>query len=138
MTLEEMKTKLRVKLRDEPELNYLIGEAEFTDDELEEALEEALAIWNEEPPAIQTYDTPADFPWQRKLMDGAVGELYQTAAAGYRRNQLAYNAGGVSVDDKNKAPEYEGVGREYRAEFKRFVLERKREINFNNMMRIVY
>jgi len=138
LSLTDLKAKLRRRVKDTEELNYLLGEEEFSDDDLDDALEDALAVWNEEPPLLVVYDTPDLFPWHTKLIKGAVGELYQMAAASYRRNHLSYQAGGVAVDDKDKFTEYEKIGEMYRAEFNKFVLERKREINFRNLMGIIH
>ena len=107
LSLSDLKEKLRRRIKDSEELNYLLGEEEFSDDDLEDALDDALAVWNEEPPLLTVYDTPDLFPWHTKLVKGAIGELYQMAAALYRRNHLSYQAGGVAVDDKNKFTEYE-------------------------------
>lgn len=58
-----------------------------------------------------------------------MGELYILAAKHYRRNQLAYNAGGIAVDDKNKAQEYEAIGNQMLQEYMKWVKMTKVQIN---------
>jgi len=62
-------------------------------------------------------------------LKGIQAYLYRMAANTYRRNSLAYNAGGVAIDDKNKEREYASAGSEMLREFQDMVQAKKVEIN---------
>ena len=51
------------------------------------------------------------------------------AANHYRRNRLQHQAGGVSVDDKNKEREYMAEGQRLQQEYSAWLANKKVEIN---------
>ena len=57
------------------------------------------------------------------------GYLYQMAARHYRRVHLPYSAAGLTVDDKNKAQEYQAIGDAMWQEFAGFVTAQKVSMN---------
>ena len=103
--------QIRTYLRDNaPEDNPLLNTLEFDNSEIIQSMLKCVEQWNTMQPRIrQTYNTN-NFLNPTALINGVMGELYLIAAKHYRRNQLAYSAGGLSVDDKNKAQEYEVAG----------------------------
>jgi len=73
--------------------------------------------------------TTKTFPYRELWLKGIQAYLLQIAAANYRRNHLPYNAGGVSVDDKNKARAYEEYANVTMRDFRDMVQAKKVEIN---------
>lgn len=126
--------KLRAKLRDYCEKNYLLDAEEFTLEEIETAIQDAIDLFNEFPPELSRKYTVEDFPSDYHLARGAVGNLYRVAAANYRRNQLQYTAGGVAVNDQAKSPEYETIADKYLNEYKQWIILKKREIQSYSLM----
>ena len=124
---------IRVFLRDSsPEDNYLLAEFEFDLTEIVECLLRCIEHFNAaQPPIPQKFDT-SNFPNPVILLNGAMGYLYQIAAKHYRRNHLPYSAGGVQIDDKNKANEYEQMGAQMIAEYVAWVKNKKSQVNAQN------
>jgi hypothetical protein len=87
--------------------------------------------WNEEPPSVRTYSY-ADFPYRYQQTEAAIGHLLNLAAHNYRRNSLQYNAGGRTVSDKEKAPEYERAAEMRLQKYQDFMTRKKVEINISN------
>lgn len=124
---------IRVFLRDSaPEDNYLLNELEFDLTEIVESAIRCIDHFNSaQPPIPQKFDT-STFPNTTVLLNGIMGYLYQIAAKHYRRNHLPYSAGGVQVDDKNKAVEYEQMGAQMVGEYQQWVKNKKAQINAQN------
>lgn len=125
-------SRIRMFLRDSTaDQNYLLDAQEFTDEEIEAALEAAVDEWNETPPVIRVY-TRETFPYPHHLLDGVRGYLLQMAADNYHRNHLSYSAAGISVDDKNKGDIYLRKADYYLGQWRRFMLNQKRIDNLNS------
>lgn len=123
---------VRIWLRDnDPEMNTLIDQEEFTSEEIRVALTHTADYWNETPPFTSRYDYDK-FPWRYHLLQGAAANLLFMAAHRYRRNHLNYNAGGVSVDDQNKYQQYDAAGDKLWADFKKWVSDTKKAANAEN------
>lgn len=123
---------IRFWLRDnEPDLNTLLDDYEFTSEEIRQALTYAQDYWNEQPPYIGSMDYDKN-PFRFRLLQGTVGNLLFMAANRYRRNHLPYSAGGLTVDDQNKAQSYESAGARIWEEYKQWVRMNKRSINASN------
>ena len=120
--------EVRFNLRDYPELNTLLNDVEFSDNEIAYCISKPVEIWNEMTPDVGQYDI-ADFPWRQQHISATIGHLLVLAGRWYLRNQLAYSSGGLSVDDKNKGPAYIQMGQQAMANFERFCMERKFEAN---------
>ena len=73
--------------------------------------------------------TPATFPWREHWMICTIGYLMRAAAHKYRRNDLTYQAAGLSVSDMNKFAEYESIAKERIAEYDKWMLNKKVEMN---------
>lgn len=103
--------EIKLKLRDNgPEDNYLLDEVEFDLAEIAHAIVTCVQQFNDLPPPIDQQYNTSNFPARGYLMEGIVGHLYVMAAAHYQRNHLAYSAGGISIDDKNKYQQYTQIG----------------------------
>lgn len=123
---------IRMWLRDNsPELNTLLDDYEFSSEEIRQALTYAQDYWNEQPPYIGNIDYDRN-PFRFHLLQGTVANLLFMAANGYRRNHLQYSAGGLTVDDNNKAQQYDSAGARMWEEFKLWVRQNKRTINASN------
>ncbi len=114
-TLQEVRTVLR----DHPGANRLLGEYEFDAAEIGQAVVSTVQAYNSEFPTggpnLNTVRWPA--VWRRQLLDGVLAYLFETAAAYFRRGNLPYAAGGVSVDDLKKEQEYLNAAQMYRTRF---------------------
>jgi hypothetical protein len=123
--------EVRLELRDTcPDANVLIDELEFTDAEIIHCIKKAVDNFNSIPPLVVSY-TPIDFPYRSRLLSASVAYLLRLAAASYRRNNLRYSAGGVSVDDKNKADEYQAISDRLIQEFEGWAQNAKIAVNVN-------
>lgn len=117
----------------DPADNSLIDRVEFSTDQVMEAICQPVQYFNDQPPPIVKFNT-RNFPFQSAWQDAIVGNLLIMAAHNYRRNQLAYSAGGISVDDKNKEGPYLAYGNQLMQGYKDFVLNKKVEINVKGFM----
>lgn len=100
--------ELRLYLRDtSPEENLLIDGLNFTDEEILLATKLTIQKFNDIPPRenFPVFNS-TNFPFKSILMDGVLGQLFFMAAEYHRKNNLQYSAGGVSLNDKNKEPNY--------------------------------
>ena len=122
--------ELRLSLRDSsPTENRLLDSVTFDDAELGLAVMRCVQYFNEtNPPLTPQFDTK-NFPWRYHWCLGASGLLFRMLAEYYRKNELAYSAAGISVDDFNKAPLYEQAADGRWKEYKEWVLRKKIEIN---------
>lgn len=120
---------VRVWLRDnDPEANLLIDSEEFSTEEIRAAMTHTVDYFNETPPNVASYDYDK-FPYRFALLRGTAANLLFMAAHRYRRNQLHYNAGGLTVDDQNKYQQYDAAGGRLWDEYKQWVSQIKRSIN---------
>ena len=121
--------EVRLAVRDVcPEANFLIDTVDFKDEEIAWAIRRPLDYWNEIPPPLQIYG-PDTFPYRYHWMEGAIGELLRLVAVWMRRNDLDYSAGGVTVDDTKKWPDYLKMGQDRTAAYQNFVKNKKIELN---------
>lgn len=121
--------EIRLVLRDaSPEANELLLTYEFSDTEIAFAITRPIEQWNEIPPPVMLY-TPATFPFREHWRKAAAGILLRSAAIQYARNDLQYQAGGMSVQDKDKLNQYEKLGQTYQEEWIRFCETKKYQMN---------
>lgn len=119
--------EVRLALNDEmPSDNYLLDACEFRDAQILAAIRYPIDLWNSLLPFDPGYrfnlqNFPYRYPWLRC----ATGHLLEMAAHSYRRNDLPTSAGGVTVRDKAKAPEYEAKGKELILEFRQWAQDFK-------------
>lgn len=124
-------SEVRLWTRDSsPEDNFLLDEVEFKDAEIAAAIRRAVDIWNSTAPMLRRYTyTVASFPFRSQWLDLTIALLYDIAARGYIRNQLQYQAAGISVDDKNKFPQYAQLSKTAMDEFKGWAKDTKLQLN---------
>jgi hypothetical protein len=122
--------EIRLHMRDsDPADNPLLEAVQFDLAEIAAAIEKPVLYWNEsQPPICQRYTTTT-YPFRLYWLEGIVSQLYLMAAHFYRRNRLPHSAGGVQVDDLNKAQEYEQLGKQKWDEYKQWVLMKKVQLN---------
>lgn len=125
-TIEE----IRLSMRDNSgEDNFLLNEVEFDAAEIAQAVLRPVMYWNETPPPLRPMLTTKTFPFREMWLLGTQAYLLETAAHHYRRNQLAYNAGGVAVDDKNKERQYLESSNRLLMQFREMLRAKKIEMN---------
>lgn len=123
--------EVRIFLRDkDPSANILLDDFEFTPEEIRTAMNITVDRWNDTPPDIYRMDYD-EFPYRSILLLGVASNLLAMAAHRYRRNSLAINAGGTSVNDQAKAGEYDQASMRLRDEYLRAIRTKKRELNAN-------
>lgn len=124
--------EIRLSLRDNaPEDNMLLDALEFDAAEITQAVLRPIQMWNETPPPLQPLMTTKIFPFREMWMLGIQGYLLDIAANHYNRNSLAYNAGGLSVDDKNKFQAYQQKSMTLLQQFQNMLRVKKVEINIS-------
>jgi len=125
-TIEE----IRLSMRDNgPADNSLLDDVEFDAAEITQAVLRPIMYWNETPPPIQPLLTTKTFPFREMWMVGIQSYLFDMVSSHYRRNQLAYNAGGLSIDDKNKEQQYRAASNQLTQQFREMLRAKKMEIN---------
>lgn len=127
-TIEE----IRLAMRDNsPADNLLLDDIEFDSAEIAQAVLRPIQFWNEIPPPVRPALTTKTFPFREMWMLGIQSYLLEIAAHHYRRNQLAYNAGGIAIDDKNKEQYYSAAARQLTVRFQEMARAKKIEINIS-------
>jgi len=117
-------------LTDGAPFSNLLDDVEFTDTEIIFAIRRVVDMWNETPPPV-CYYSPTNFPYRYWWLEGTCAHLLLMGAARYRRNRLAYQAGGISIDDQSKANEYEQNGQQRMAAFREWMQTEKYRINMS-------
>lgn len=108
---------IRIFLRDtDPEANKLIGDLEFSPEEIRTAWTLAVDKWNETPPHVGSF-TVSTFPYRYHLLLGVSANLMTIAATLYRRNHLQYNVPGGAINDQDKGPAYDAAAARLSKEF---------------------
>jgi hypothetical protein len=125
--------EVRAWMRDnDPNDNYLLRTLEFDLSEILESMVDCVRHWNDSHPAIRQKYNTCTFGNPSAMRSGIMARLYQLAAKHYRRNQLAYSAGGTSIDDKNKSQEYEALAQQMWTEYVNWCRTDKARINRDN------
>lgn len=106
----------------------LLDDTEFTDVDIVFAQRRVVQLWNETPPSVDIYTTQ-NFPYRYHWLEATVGHLLMMSANRYSRNRLAYQAGGIAIDDQSKAREYMELGNQKMAEFKEWMRNEKYRLN---------
>jgi hypothetical protein len=128
-TIEE----IRISLRDNSGTdNVLLDDVEFDSAEIIQSVLRPLRYWNEIPPPLNPLLTTKTFPFKEIWLQGIQAYLFDIAANHYRRNQLAYSAGGMAIDDKNKEQQYIAASNRMMQMFQEAVKAKKIEINIGS------
>lgn len=123
---------IRLYMRDsDPVESMLLDSYEFSDAEIIAAIERPIMYWNAQPPNLPPYMTTRNFPFQFRYfwIKATAGELLKTACFHFARNNLEYQAGGLSVNDLNRLPMYQQKAQLYWQEYTDWVRLKKAEIN---------
>jgi hypothetical protein len=122
--------EVRLDLRDtHPDVNFLLDTYDFQDHEIAFMIRKAVDLWNETPPHTVATHTPATFPFRANWINVTGGELMRMVADWLRRNDLDYQAAGLTVKDTAKWPYYREEGLRRIQEFKAWALTTKATIN---------
>lgn len=121
---------IRVFLRDHPETNKLLGDYEFTPEEIRTAMTLVVDKWNDTPPLINSFKVDT-FPFRWALLLGTCANLLTMAAMKYRRDNLTYNVSGGAIDDQNKAQAYDIAAAKLGEEFNQWMIRTKAHINLS-------
>jgi hypothetical protein len=111
------------------EANLLDAE-EFSDVEIMYCIRQCVDLWNESPPHVALFSV-TNFQYRYHWIRGTTGLLYKIAAKKYARNQLNYQAGGISIDDQNKQQQYTAIAQELDQEFRDWMMKEKVRINMD-------
>jgi len=125
-TLIDFRMELQDSCRSE---NLLLDGLEFGSEQFAHALCKPIEYWNAQPPPIRPRRDTRNFPYREAWMSAAMGHLFEFSANNYRRNHLSYQAGGVTIDDKNKEQQYLAASERMLNEWKMFVASTKMAIN---------
>lgn len=132
---------IRIWMRDnDPDMNYLLDDYEFSSEEMRTAQTLAVDKWNETPPFLQVpyVYTVKTFPYRGMLLRGTAANLLFIAAHRFRRNSLKYNVPGGVVADQEKFQEYDAAGQKLWQEYASWVQHAKRAINMESGFGISY
>lgn len=125
--------EIRLHLRDSsPAESYLLEHVMFDDAEIALAITRPVMYWNEVPPPLDAVYNTQNFPFRYHWLEGICANLFFMVAEQYRRNQLAYTAAGMSVDDQNKEASYERAGQARWQAYREWVRATKASINLES------
>jgi hypothetical protein len=123
--------EIRLSVRDIcPEMNFLIDQVEFKDEELAWAMHRPIDQWNETPPPVTIFSY-TNFPFRYHWLEATVAELLFMTAQWMRRNDLDYSAAGLTVADTKKWPDYWKMAQERRLRWETWMKNKKIEINLS-------
>jgi hypothetical protein len=112
--------------------NDLLGQVEFSNDDIVHAMVNPIRIFNEMPPRLQRFRYGLmTFPYYHQWVQGTAAELLRIAAMHYTRNKLLTSHGGLQGDEKNRDKEYLQYASAYMQEFREFCRLKKHELNFS-------
>ena len=121
--------EIRMTMRDtDAEGNFLLDELDFKTNEIALMIRRCVDYWNEQPPPVAWYK-PTNFPFRYHLSLAVVAELHKMAAVHKMRNDLPYQAGGLTVQDTIKWQQYRQLGVEMWTRWVDWVKAKKYEIN---------
>ena len=131
--------QIRMHLRDSsPAENRLLDAVMFDDAEIAEAVCQAIRIWNASLPPVAPLDTssvPAAL--RGGWLDGIEAVLWKFAGYWYMKNKLTVQAGGVAVNDMDKANDCFAVHDRKMADYKKWVQAMKVSLNVQGGFRSI-
>jgi hypothetical protein len=123
---------LRLWLRDvDPDGNLWLASFEWDDTEIAACLVRPLQEFNEAPPPLDTVYNTQTFPYPYNWTRAAQGYLLEMASLWYMRVHLPYQAGGLSIDDKNKFDVYWQRAQQMLQEWRQWLRFTKVRMNAN-------
>jgi len=120
---------IRLYIRDRPELNRLLGDVEFTNEQIDQAMKLTVMCFNELSPKTQY--TLENFPYQYTLLLGTLYHLLWGGGLSRMRNRLPYKAGDVQVDDEAHGQEEMQLSQQLYQQFMNAAISNKIEENVN-------
>lgn len=119
--------EIRLQMRDnDPADNLWLGTTEWDTAEIAACIALPIMYFNESQPPINQQFSTSNFPFRWHYLEAIIGHLYRIAALSYVRTHLSYQQqGGLQVDDRNKAPEYDKIAEQRLSNWKDFVLRKK-------------
>ncbi len=124
--------EIRLSLRDSsPVESRLIDTVMFDDAEIALAVTRPVQYFNEINPPLTQQFTTANFPSRYHWCVGAASVLFRMAEVYFVKNQLSYQAGGLAVDDFNKAADYRAAADARWLEYTTWVRATKVTLNLN-------
>lgn len=127
LTVEEVRTFMR----DFPKYNKLLDDFQFTQREVDFAVNLTIDEFNAMPPPLEPFNV-SNFPSKYILLLGVVGNLLISESVLQLRNQVNATDGDVvpiGVDDKS--PQYQALGNYFKSMFREQALIKKQEINIS-------
>ena len=121
---------MRKFLNDKKELNVLLDAVQFSDDDIDSAIDFVVADFNETPPF--TALSRESFPFINTLKLGTAAQLLYSAANLDVRNQLQYSAGGLTVNDDGKGPDFQALAARYDEMYEIKKRAQKNAVNLDN------
>ena len=125
--LDTIVEDIRVFLRDNLHRNDLLERLEFTDIEIERAMQMAVDDFDLITPISDTKVTA--FPSRVLLILGTTAYLLWSESFAQVRNSLSYSDGGIQVNVDDKAALYQQFGLTLMAQFKEAATNLKIQIN---------
>lgn len=129
-TIQEIRMYMRDSHRYE---NLLLDDVEFGDEEIVQAILAPINMWNDALPPMKLKMKTTTFPYREQWKLAIAGYLFLSASHRYRRNALAYSAGGTGIDDQNKEREYAAAGEKLLQEYKAWVNDAKMSLNMQGV-----
>lgn len=128
-------SEIRLWTRDwHPHVNDLLDEVEYKDTEIVAAIRRGVDLWNSTTPMLRAHQySPTTFPqeFRSQWIDVTIGFLKQIAADWYDRNHLPYQAGGVTINDRQKGDIYRKDALFKIQEYKNWLKEVKVQLNMD-------
>lgn len=134
--LKQFVARVRLFMRDYPELNRLVDGEESSDRMIAFAIMDAISDFNSTPPHIGYY-TFEDFVnrnWLHPLMLKTVVCLLESVAILQTRNHLQFNDGGISVSVSDKAPMLQQWAQLFNSRWENFKRSVKIADNINSLL----
>ena len=129
LTVNEMRLHLQDTCAED---NELLGELEYSDKDIMNAMMSAVDFANGAMAGsgLAGNFTVANFPNRYFLKQGTGAYLMRSRAVALLRDTLPYNAGGISIDDKDKSRQYMEMAQPMKEEFNMYVGRLHHAANF--------
>lgn len=123
--------RIRDDISDTAAQNTFLQKEEFSDSEIEQAMDQALMAWNTMPPIISTleYTTAADVPnnYTASFRGGAISYLLSNKQLLLHRNRQPVSVEGVGMDINSRVQAYSALSQQYMQLFMQWISTTKRE-----------
>lgn len=125
--------KVRVRLIDFPKNNDLSRNFDLGDSDIHSFMEDTIAEFNETDPVIAVYDL-LSFPSQEILILGCIAKGLMALAMMHQRNDMPYNAGGISASRHSMGKDLERLGSVAWQKFRSATEDKKISLNALSIM----